>query len=503
MKTLIKTALTILTLLLPVCANAQAVDLDSFLKQVWTKYQKINREKEILTLENQLVNSGEAATVNLQHSYERNNQNRSYINNFETDYAIDNKTTLNYDQKFKFGPKVTMQAEQIHQKLDGKDHSHYPALHKDTSNVRNVISLQVTQSLYRGLMREFYISEANDIYYKSKEQVATAKEQYVLFKAVKAYTEHQSLQEKIRLTAESGRQLSETIAFLESTPGTLAKKLKIQQLKNALNNISYRQLEADDELLDSKYYLCSLIGEKLDQKGLSFTDNNLNRTTVMQKYTGFINDLYKSELAVRESEIKAQEVKIKYVNNLSAIDPYIGGRYSLTDQQPSLEKAWEFHSRPNYRIEAGLSFSPYNPQNDLQVEIEQVQLKELRQKYEETQKELDNKLNLNAQQLTVQDKKLKIYENEIKVLIENISLQKDYLAQILNSGELTSADTYTEINRYTNLLNYLENVRSSAFAENLSWVENIYNNISTYGYARYLNGDTYRRSSSAIYYDYN
>ena len=501
MKSLIRTTLTILALLLPVCANAQAVDLDSFLKQVWTKYQKINREKEILALENQLVNSGEAASVNLRHRYERDNQNHYYYGNLESDYVINNRTELRYDQKLKFGPKITLQADLSHQEIDGRDRYNYPYPQMDTTTVKNRISLQVTQSLYKDLMKEFYISEANDLFYKSKEQVATAKEQYVLFKAVTAYTRHQSLQERARLISESSRLLTETIAQLEANPGTLAKKLKIQQLKNSLNNISHRQLAADDEMLDSKYYLCSLIGEKLDSPGLAFTDNNLNRSTVVQKYTGFINDLYKSELAVRESEIKAQEVKIKEVNNLSAIDPYIGGSYMLADQQPSLEKAWEFHSRPNYSIEAGLNFSPYNPQNNLKVEIEQVRLKELKLKYEETAKELNNKLNLNSLQLITQEKKIKIYDNEIKILTENVSLQKDYLAQILNSGELTAADTYTEINRYTSLLYDLENARASVFAENISWVENVYNNISAYGYARYLNGYTYRRDND-YYYEY-
>ena len=86
-------------------------------------------------------------------------------------------------------------------------------------------------------------------------------------------------------------------------------------------------------------------------------------------------------------------------------------------------------------------------------------------------KEKQNKNVVNERQKTIIDGKIKILMQKITNLQKNLELQKNYMANIIETKELSSRDTDYEINKFISLLHRFENAELDLYSKKLSWVE--------------------------------
>jgi len=161
-------------------AKEETINLDNFLQKVWIKYKNITKEKEILEIEKEIFNSSEPGEFELSGSYERDidkgrtdsrfrYENDRYWN--RADLLKGANSSIKYNKKFKFGPEIEIGMQNSY-----KDAEYYSGNYSiDTAYYSTNLTLNLTQSLFKNLIQEFYNTEYNELYFKSKQKIETAK----------------------------------------------------------------------------------------------------------------------------------------------------------------------------------------------------------------------------------------------------------------------------------------------------------------------------------------
>ena len=449
--------------IIPSICKAEVINLNIYLNKVQKQYRKLSKSQEILDLEKEIRNSAGGAYIRLSGDTQKIENNDSYTHHTDASKERE-KVELSYSQDFKYGPNVELTL--------GSYKDRTVSTYSDTlENYKSGISLHLSQDLYKNLIKKFYSDQYNDLFYESQKKIEEMKENYVIYQAILLYINYLESKEAANLTGNSIDYIKETINAIDEKQETLFKKIRLANLEIEKDNLALNLKSSKLKQIELKYQMTALIGEKYDE--VEFADNSLDRDSVLEKYKFYIDKIYNSELEKGTLAIKLQKLAIKNIKNNFNPSIRLLGRLGLYRNADYFSDTIDL-SRTNekdYSIGLSTRINIFNPRNKFEMRQEEFRLKEIEEKQTALLKEKQNKNFVNERQKAIIDGKIKILMQKITNLQKNLELQKSYMANILETKELSSRDTDYEINKFISLLHQFENAELDLYSKKLSWVE--------------------------------